>query len=141
MASPVPIMVNETIWTFSKVRTMANNIANWEAWYGQGVFNFFFGQNRPWLTLPVRQIPTGVFATANAGFGDVGNADVDLHIGMGCPSVKSLYNFTVGKKAIRVHSAEPFNADVTWPNANITPTNGLNYRWRCYMIGSLYAAL
>jgi len=121
--------------------TDAQNIANVEALYGQAVYNFFFGQQRPWLQLPLRQIPTGPFLTGDAGMGDVGNADMCIYLGMGKATVDSIYNFTVGKKAIRVHSAEPFNATVTYPNAAITPTAGLNYRMRTYMIGSLYAAL
>jgi len=119
---------------------IANNVADLVALYEQGLFSFFFGQQRPWLEIPLSQIPTGIYLNGTMGFGDTAGSDEALFIGVGESCVDSIYNFTVGKEAIRVHSAEPFNAEITWPNGAITPA-GADQRVRVYMIGSLYAAL
>jgi hypothetical protein len=119
---------------------VANNIADLLAVYEEGLFSFFFGQQRPWLEIPVSQIPTGIYLTGTMGFGDTAASDEAMFIGQGQSSCASVYNFTVGKKAIRLHSAEPFNAEVNWPNGAITPA-GADQRIRTYMVGSLYAAL
>lgn len=123
-------------------RDVANNVNDLEAFYGQSVFSFFFGQQRPWLEVPLTQIPTGVYPDGRLGMGDTaGNEDV-AYVGMGMSSVKEAYNFTVDGRPIMLRSAEPFHAEVTWPNtAPWQLTSAANQRVRCYMLGTLYASL
>jgi len=110
--------------------------------YEQSVFTFFFGQARPWLEVPLSQIPTGTALTGTNSDGDITANTEATWLHNGHASVKSLYRFTVGKKAIRVQSAESFYAQITWPNGVGAFTWGVaNSRVRTYMVGSLYAAL
>ena len=119
---------------------VADNAADLILLYQQSVFTFFFGQNRPWLELPLSQIPTGCYLTGNYQDGDVTANTEAMWVHEGLARVSEVYNFTVGKQAIRVHPAEAFNAEITWPNGAVT-WNAARSRIRCYMIGSLYTAL
>jgi hypothetical protein len=108
--------------------------------YQQSVFTFFFGQNRPWLRLPLSQITQGVAPTGEVSTGDI---TADIFYGVlhqGPASVDEWYNFTIGKSPIRINTAEPFSAEVNWPNGAVTWT-AADTRVRTLLKGNLYAAL
>lgn len=119
-----------------------NTIEDYNLIYDTGVYEFFFGLQRPWLQVPAQQIPNGpgiegTLATANDG------AALNYymaHCGEGrCKN--NMYNFTIGKKPIPIGSAEPFNALLRWPAGAITIAGGADIRARAYLKGIYYSAL
>ena len=118
-----------------------NTVRDLNLIYDTSAFEFFFGQQRPWLQVPAQEIPNGpgiegAFSTAddaaaeNYFFG---------HCGKG--SSKAMYNFTIGKKPIPIGSAESFSALLSWPGGAINPAGAVDIRARCYMKGIYYSGL
>lgn len=96
-------------------------VADFQAVMDQGVFVFNFGQGRPWLTTQLQDMPSGVAVSGSTAIdGAAAQVNDDLPI-QGVPSVKELYNFTVGKKPTRIRPNETFNVTIQWPNANPNP--------------------
>ena len=109
--------------------------------YEQSVFTFYFSNNRPWLQLPLSRIPTGTALTGTCASGDTTNAIEFAFLHQGEASVREVYDFTVGKKPIRIGTAEPFFAEITWPNGAVTSTSADRRRSRVFAVGSLFSAL
>jgi hypothetical protein len=118
-----------------------NTVRDLSLIYDTSVFEFFFGQQRPWLQVPAQEIPNGAgiegtLSTQNAA----GTFDYFLgHCGEG--SCKAMYNFTIGKKPIPIGSAEAFSALLSWPLGAINPAGAADIRATCYMVGIFYSAL
>lgn len=110
------------------------------AMYQQSVFTWFFGTNRPWLRLPLSQITKGVSPTGEFATGDITGNSQFIAVHQGPASVEEWYNFTVGQSPIRINTAEPFSAEITWPNGAVTPV-AADTRVRVLLKGNLYAAL
>jgi len=107
--------------------------------YDTGVFEFFFGQQRPWLQLPVEEIPNGPAFEGCYATADNAATTGAAFLKSGEGAADAYYNFTIGKKPIPIASAENFSARLDWPSGAPTTTN--LYRATCYMKGILYAAL
>lgn len=108
--------------------------------YQQSVF-YFRMNNRKFLGVPLSRIPSGCMLTGVGATGDTTN-DIEwgyLHHGL--PSVKEIYNFTVGGMATKINSKEPFYCEIDWPNGVIQPTTGTDQRVRVYMYGVLHQSL
>jgi len=107
--------------------------------YETGVFEFTFGVSRPWLQIPLTEIPRGVGPTGGQqGDGFVAAyAREWLYCGEGSPA--EMYSFTIGRKAIRLHSNETFGVNLNWPLGAVAIT--AITRVRVYLMGILYAAL
>jgi hypothetical protein len=118
-----------------------NTVQDLATIYDTSVYEFFFGQQRPWLQVPAQEIPNGAgiegaVATNNAA------GLVDYYMGhCGIGSCKAMYNFTIGKKPIPIGSAEAFSALLSWPLGAITPAGAANIRATNYLVGIYYSAL
>jgi hypothetical protein len=108
--------------------------------YQQSVFTFFFGVNRPWLRVPLSQIPNGVALTGTFADGDVTANTAAMWTHLGRARVDSVYEFTVAGQSIAIRPNESFQVDLTWPNGAVTWT-AASSRARVYLNGSFYAAL
>jgi len=116
-----------------------DDIQDFSLIYENGVFEFYFGQQRPWLQVPVQEIPHGTGLEGALGTADDAAA-LNYFLGHnGLGSSKQFYNFTIGKKPIPIGSAENFNGRLDFPAGAITCAN--LHRARCYMKGVLYSAL
>ena len=104
-----------------------------------GVFQFNFGANRPWLTVPLRDIPRGTGVNGMVqGDGYVALYQREALInGQGSPN--EFYNFTIGNSPIRIRSNETFGVNLTWP-LGVVAVSAIT-RLRVYLIGILYTAL
>lgn len=130
---------NLEIWS-TNYDDNVNTCADMQLIYDTGVFEFYFGQQRPWLQIPVMEIPNGSGIEGTVGCGTVGNDYFFAHNGQGWASgPKSYYDFAIGKQPIPIASNESFSARLEFPSGAITATNV--YRARCFMRGILYAAL
>jgi len=118
-----------------------NTVRDLELIYDTSVYEFFFGQQRPWLQVPAQEIPNGAglegaFSTAD----DAAALNYFMgHCGEG--SCKAMYNFTIGKKPIPIGSAETFSALLSWPIAAINPAGAADIRATNYLVGIYYSAL
>ena len=118
-----------------------SNIVDMAFIYTTGVFRFFFGQSRPWLEVPLTQIPTGTALTGRLDIEETIGPTAGAFLHNGPASVEEKYDFTVGRQSIRLHSAEPFNCEVSYPQGSPGNIVGAAIRTRAYLTGSLYAAL
>lgn len=109
--------------------------------YEQSVFRFIFSQNRKWLELPLSQIPQGVSLTGQLADSDVTGNTESMFVHQGMASVSEVYNFTVRKSPIRIHSAEGFKCEVEWTNGGTAAWQWANTRVRVFLQGSFYTAL
>jgi len=109
--------------------------------YEASVFKFFFGQQRPWLTVPLSRIPHGTFFLTGPG-DDMIATENFFAVSMGDSSKKEFYKFLANDAQIGIHSAENFSARVEWPLAAFGLTaDGAASRMFCYLVGVLYTAL
>jgi len=104
-----------------------------------GVFEFNFGANRPWLIVPLRDIPRGCGAHGGVqGDGYVALYQREVQVnGLGSP--KEFYNFTIGNAPIRIRSNETFGVTLSWPLGVVAISAAT--RVRVYLQGILYTAL
>jgi len=109
--------------------------------YDTGAFEFYFGQQRPWLQVPADQVPNGTGIEGAVACANDGAAVNYLWAHNGEGASDAMYNFTIGKKPIPVGSLENFSARLDWPGGAITITGAAAIRARCFMKGVLYAAL
>lgn len=107
--------------------------------YEQSLFTFFFGTNRPWLRVPLSQIPTGTALTGDISVANGAEEAAFLHQGLA--RTDEVYDFTVRKKAIRIHSAENFHVEINWPNGGTAVWQMVDTRVRVFLNGHLYSAL
>lgn len=120
---------------------IANTAPDLVLLYEQSLFTFTFGNNRPWLQIPLSQIPQGCALTGTLAFGDDQNAVEAAYLHQGEASVAEYYNFTVARRPIRINTNEPFSAEITWPNGAVTWNTANDQRVRVYLIGHLFAAI
>lgn len=114
--------------------TTADTIANANAVMNFGVWTWVFGQNTPWLVVPVTRIPEGVGA---AGF--AAGAGPFIGLTNGTPHVTNFYNFAVDRRARHIFSTESFRGELSYPGGVVPIT--VATRIRFYMLGILFAQL
>lgn len=114
-------------------RTDINALTDNDSILNTGVWSWIFGQNTPWLQVPVTRIPTGV---GQAGFSVVANASI---ITQGTPHVTNFYNFAVDRRARHIFSTESFRGELSYPGGVVTINTATRIRF--YMLGILFAQL
>jgi len=108
-------------------------LADINAFYNEGVLQWFFHQSVPWLQIPVTEIPSGV---SPFGYTTVAASTIFAN---GTPSGTNFYNMADHlRQARHILSMESFRGVVQFP-ATITPTADLLFK--LLMQGILYAAL
>lgn len=114
--------------------------------WAQSFFRFKFN-NRTFLECPLRQLPSGTALTGTVATGDTTNQVQFAYLHWGKASVTEYYNFTINDpdtgepQMYKIHSAEPFFAEVRWPNAAIDMNTNNDERFRTYIQGYLYQNL
>ena len=103
--------------------------------FNTGVWQWLFGQNTPWLTVPVTRIPEGV---AQTGALDAQAAPTSI-LSNGTAHVTNFYNFAVDRRARHIFSTESFRGELSYPNG-LVPI-AADARIRFYMQGILFAQL
>lgn len=98
--------------------------------YNKVAFKWFFGQNVPWLRVPLTKIPEGI------GTFGAGASDIPVN---GWPVVTNFYNFSSpDRKARRISSTETFRNELFVCAAlSLTATRKV----RTFMLGILYQQL
>lgn len=115
-------------------RTQSNSV------YNSSVWNWFFGQNVPWLRCKLSKIPEGIAASGSVSTG-TGQATEASIISNGWGVVTNFYNFTTpDRKARRVSSTESFRMDLVISYA-LALGSGLSVKATAWMLGILYAQL
>lgn len=99
----------------------------------QGVFIWIFGQNTPWLNLPITRIAEGV---ALAGATTANNSSI---LSNGVAHATNFYNFSVDRRARHIFSNESFHGELQYPNGVVAITAAR--RIRLYMLGVLFGQL
>lgn len=121
---------------------IANGAPDYLLMYEQSTFTFVFSNNRPWLRVPLSQIPQGISATGTGASGDITNNIEFGYLHQGLASVKEYYNFMLpNKKLIHIYPNEPFGVDIDWFNGAITLNTANDQRCRVFIVGFLYSAL
>lgn len=121
------------------IADVPNNVVDRGLVYTSGVFQFFFGQQRPWLEVPFTQIPNGPYVTGTIATADATTPTNYASMYNGKSSTKEFYDFTIGKEPVPIASAETFSALLSFPTAAVTLNTAT--RVRCYMKGILFASL
>lgn len=114
--------------------SIATTLADLDLVTNTGVWAWIFGQNTPWLTVPVTRIPEGV---GIAGF--AAGAGPFLGVSQGTPHVTNFYNFAVDRKARHIFSTESFRGELSYPGGVVPITTAMRIRF--YMLGILFAQL
>lgn len=125
---------------------VANFLDDYAEFYEQGLFTFNFGQNRPWLQVPLTRIPHGPFHITGPVDSASDNAAAAgatyFFVHQGDSSKCEYFSFTANDKMIPINSAENFNVQLAWPNANMgLSADGTQSRVTVFLIGILYTAL
>ena len=110
------------------------------ALYEEGLFSFRFGSQRPWLEVPVTQIPNGLSQTGAVATADAGTPTAYAFVNNGEASCKDFCDMTVGGDPIPIASAENFGARLEFAAA-VTITSAVALRVRVHMLGILYSSL
>lgn len=117
------------------------SIDNLDEAYQQGVFSWNFGQQRPWLEIPVTQIPNGPGICGDVATADAGTPTEYAWPTNGRKSVYEYYDFSIAGTPVPIGPTETFNAKVEFPTAVTFDAAEPDYRFRLYAIGILYAAI
>jgi len=127
------------VWGFNVRIGCTVTLADYQTIVNQGLFQFFFGQGRPWLQVQLADVPTGSGASGAVSFDGAAVATPhDLPV-TGISSTKEMYPFTVKKNPVRIRSNETFSAQISWPNAAIAPV--LFNRITVIIRGIMYSSL
>lgn len=125
---------------------LANYLDDMTELYEQGFFRFIFGQNRPYLQIPLTRIPHGDFmltgpaaAAQNNGAGQTGLNIFAISNGASCK--KEFYKFFVNDQPVPINSAENFSVQLEWNNPMGLTASGDESRLTVYLVGVLYTAL
>jgi hypothetical protein len=109
-------------------RTQENSI------YQNCVWNWFFGQNVPWLRCKLTKIPEGIGSTGSVALGTAANTEASI-ISNGWGVVTNFYNFTTpDRKARRISSTESFRMDLIISYA-LTLGSGISVECTAWMLG------
>jgi hypothetical protein len=118
-------------------RTDANTLLDRNSIFNTGVWQWVFGQNTPWLTVPLTRIPEGV---AQTGFASSTQTNVDrIGASNGTAHVTNFYNFAVDRRARHIFSTESFRGEVNYPGGVVAINTATRIRF--YMLGILFAQL
>jgi len=113
---------------------------DFNAFYDTGVFRFFFGQQRPWLTVPLSKIPCGVMPSGSVTIDGAAAPGQEIYsMTNGPPHTQSYYNFTVRRAPILINSNETFSVTLDWPLGAVAVT--ANGRITVELVGILHSAL
>jgi hypothetical protein len=132
--------INYEYFTHSPEET-ENMSADYGDAYDQSVFTFFFSNGRPWHQFPLSRIPSGTMLAGTVATGDITGNSEFAYLSNGLPSVREVYDVTIGKKAIRINTNETFHCEVSWPNGAVTSSTADRRRARVYLQGDLYTSL
>ena len=114
-------------------RSDANAIADVNNIFNTGVWTWVFGQNTPWLTVPVTRIPEGLGPT---GFSTLAASAATVN---GTPHVTNFFNFAVDRRARHIFSTESFRGELAYPNGVVAINTATRIRF--FMLGILFAQL
>ena len=102
--------------------------------YDTGVFTFSFGQQRPWLQVPLTRIPAGPMPTGNNTLDGNAAPGAEIYsLANGPSTTDSYYNFTIKRQSILINSNEVFSASITYPLGVVAVT--ANARIQVYLVG------
>lgn len=114
--------------------SLATTIADLNLIFNTGVWQWVFGQNTPWLSVPVTRIPEGLGATGFAAGAGPFIGDTN-----GTPHVTNFFNFAVDRRARHIFSTESFRGELSYPGGVVPITAAKRIRF--YMLGILFAQL
>lgn len=117
------------------------SIDNLDEAYKGGVFKWKFGQQRPWLELPVTQIPNGPGIAGTVTSADATTPTEYAWPTNGAKSVYEYYDFSIAGNPVPIEPMETFNAEIQFPTAIAFGADEPDYRFRLYALGVLYAAI
>ena len=101
-----------------------------------GWFEFNFN-NRPFLQVPIEELPCGVGISGFAGLAGAGAAiNQQFHVGIG--HTNNVFKYLVGKFRVRIRSTENFSASLNWGTAI---ANTITYKVTLVLQGYLYNAI
>lgn len=121
--------------------SIANFAADMVLVYEGSVFKFFFGQQRPFVRVPLSRIPQGAFFLTGPLTDLIATENV-FPIALGGSNKEEYYRFLSNEKPVHIGPAETFTARVEWPLAAFgLSADGTQSRMTCYLIGVLYTAL
>ncbi len=116
---------------------LATALADRDLIFNTGVWSWIFGQNTPWLNVPVTRIPEGAGAT---GFSTTTAAATTIQgTTNGTPHVTNFYNFAVDRRARHIFSTESFRGELGYPGGVVPITTATRIRF--YMLGILFTQL
>jgi hypothetical protein len=108
--------------------------------YNSCVWQWFFGQNVPWLRAKLTKIPEGIAASGSVSTGTAQATEASI-ISNGWGVVTNFYNFTTpDRKARRISSTESFRMDLVISYALALGSN-VSLKATAWMLGILYAQL
>lgn len=106
--------------------------------YWRGLLEVKFGNQRPWLQIPVHNAAPGVSLTGALCTANNAVPHEYQYTCNGTPSVKNFTDVTIGDQPVPIGSQESFLAEITFPAA-VTPT--VARRVRVYLNGIYYTGL
>jgi len=117
-----------------KYQQSVNVAANYQGIYDTGVFTFNFGQQRPWLQVPLTRIPAGTMTTGEVTIdGQAAPGAEIFSLSNGPSRTDSYYNFTIKRRPIIINSNEVFSATLTYPLGAVAVT--ADTRIQVYLVG------
>jgi hypothetical protein len=121
-------------------------VADFQMLINSGLFEFIFAGTRVYLQIPLTQIPAGVAPEGFAAMDGATAATSTIHIHNGVGHVSNIYNFTLGRAALKIMPNEAFKCRVSWPrgqNASgqtaVTPV--VSNSTRVYLRGLLFNSI
>lgn len=123
-----------------KYQQTVTDADDYQGIYDTGVFTFNFGQQRPWLQVPLTRIPAGTMPTGNNTIdGQAAPGAEVMSLANGPSNTGSYYNFTVKRRSIMIASNEVFSANLTYPLGAVAIT--ANCRISVYLVGIFNRAI
>ena len=119
-----------------------NIIANMQLLYERGIFEFFMGQQRPYLEDRLSRIPAGLDTDGCVTTADTTNNPTYAFASNGEKSSKEYFEASIGGQPIPIQYSESFRAKVSWTGGITITTSGQSgYRLTCFMKGIFYSSL
>lgn len=121
-------------------------VADFQMLINSGLFEFIFAGTRTYLQIPLTQIPAGVAPEGMFAMDGATAATSSIHIHNGVGHVSNVYNFTLGRAALKIMPNEAFKVRVSWPSGQnvanqtaVTPV--VSNLTRAYLKGLLFNSI